>query len=63
MFVDTGQLWIWGDNKYGQQAKAPSVPSQPTPELLPADLFDGQKVTEVHSGWSHIIAKTGQFLL
>lgn len=51
-----GDLFLWGSNKHGQLATA--EPFLPSPALLRASLTDGEKVINVCSGWSHIVAQT-----
>ena len=45
-----GQLWCWGDNRYGQLGRPPSVPSPRRPTLMPT--LDGP-VSLASAGWLH----------
>lgn len=57
--TDQGQVFVWGCNKYGQCTQDPQVTSQVnTPYRVNQDLFGGQKVKVIRSGWTHLIAQT-----
>lgn len=56
-----GDLFLWGSNKHGQLTTTEPFLSSPTP--LRQSLLDGQKVINVWSGWTHIIAQTGTNVL
>ncbi|XP_029010060.1 secretion-regulating guanine nucleotide exchange factor isoform X2 [Betta splendens] len=51
-----GDLFLWGSNKHGQLTATDQFLSSPT--LLNRSLLDGEKVINVWSGWTHIIAQT-----
>uniref|UniRef100_I3JNF1 Secretion regulating guanine nucleotide exchange factor n=2 Tax=Oreochromis niloticus TaxID=8128 RepID=I3JNF1_ORENI len=51
-----GDLFLWGSNKHGQLTTTESFLSSPT--LLKRSLLDGEKVINVWSGWTHIVAQT-----
>ncbi|XP_078139294.1 secretion-regulating guanine nucleotide exchange factor isoform X2 [Centroberyx gerrardi] len=51
-----GDLFLWGSNKHGQLTATESF--SPSPTLLKRSLLDGERVTHVWSGWTHIVAKT-----
>ena len=56
---ESGNLFFWGCNKYGQSTQDPRTTSQVNvPYQLGANLFTG-KVVEIKSGWTHLVAKTG----
>lgn len=51
-----GELFLWGSNKHGQMASA--EPFLPSPSLLNRSLLKGEKVRNVCSGWTHVVAQT-----
>ncbi|XP_026166861.1 secretion-regulating guanine nucleotide exchange factor [Mastacembelus armatus] len=51
-----GDLFLWGSNKHGQLTTTEPFLSSPT--LLKRSLLDGEKVINVWSGWTHIVAQT-----
>ncbi|KAG7280978.1 hypothetical protein CRUP_016610, partial [Coryphaenoides rupestris] len=51
-----GDVFLWGSNKYGQMATNDCFSTYPT--LLNRSLLDGEAVTHVWSGWTHLVAKT-----
>lgn len=51
-----GDLYLWGSNKQGQLASTDRFLSSPT--LLTSPQFNGEKVRNVWSGWSHVVAQT-----
>lgn len=53
-----GDLFLWGSNKYGQLTTTEPFLSSPT--LLKRSLLGGEKVKNVWSGWTHIVAQTGE---
>lgn len=50
-------MFLWGSNKYGQMATNDCFSTYPA--LLNRSLLDGEAVTHVWSGWTHLVAKTG----
>jgi len=57
--IECGKIICWGDNKYGQLATSPEQSKHISdPYIIPTTLFDG-KVTDIQSGWTHMIAITG----
>ena len=59
-FSENGNVYIWGDNKYGQLGfPASEQKSLPTPQRLSADRFGHQEVVHLAVGWTHNIALTG----
>ncbi|KAM4733398.1 secretion-regulating guanine nucleotide exchange factor [Anableps anableps] len=54
--TEEGELFLWGGNKHGQLATA--EPFLPSPRLLNRSLLKGEKVMNVCSGWTHIVAQT-----
>ena len=61
ILLGTGKVAVWGDNKHGQLAMNPTThPQVNSPHVLPEDLFSHQHVTEIHSGWTHMVAVTGR---
>ena len=58
---DKGRIVIWGDNKHGQCCLDPGTePIVPKPRLIPQKMFENKAVSELHSGWTHLLAKTGK---
>ncbi|XP_034442932.1 secretion-regulating guanine nucleotide exchange factor isoform X2 [Hippoglossus hippoglossus] len=51
-----GDLFLWGSNKHGQLTTSEPFLSSPTP--LKRSLLGGEKVINVWSGWTHIVAQT-----
>ncbi|XP_053175684.1 secretion-regulating guanine nucleotide exchange factor [Scomber japonicus] len=51
-----GDLFLWGSNKHGQLTTTEPFLSSPT--LLKRSLLGGEKVKNVWSGWTHIVAQT-----
>lgn len=56
-----GDLFVWGSNKRGQLPT--SEPFLTTPTLVKRLLLVGEKVIHAWSGWTHIIAQTGETML
>ncbi|XP_036068231.1 secretion-regulating guanine nucleotide exchange factor isoform X2 [Oryzias melastigma] len=54
--TEEGELFLWGSNKHGQLGTSESF--LPSPSPLRRSLLNGEKVSNVWSGWSHIIAQT-----
>uniref|UniRef100_A0A8C7YEA9 Secretion regulating guanine nucleotide exchange factor n=1 Tax=Oryzias sinensis TaxID=183150 RepID=A0A8C7YEA9_9TELE len=54
--TEEGELFLWGSNKHEQLGTSESFLPSPTP--LRRSLLNGEKVSNVWSGWSHIIAQT-----
>lgn len=56
---ENGQLFVWGCNKYGQCTISPEVTAQVNaPHMVSPDLFEGEKVKVIQTGWTHFMAKT-----
>lgn len=55
---EDGDLFLWGSNKHGQLVSREPFLSSPTP--LKRSLLGGEKVLRVWSGWTHIVAQTGE---
>ncbi|XP_054632085.1 secretion-regulating guanine nucleotide exchange factor isoform X3 [Dunckerocampus dactyliophorus] len=51
-----GDLFLWGSNKHGQITT--TEPFLSTPTQLKRSLFGGEKVVNVWSGWTHLVAQT-----
>ncbi|KAL2093847.1 hypothetical protein ACEWY4_011159 [Coilia grayii] len=51
-----GDVLVWGSNKHGQLGHAD--PFLLLPVALDRSLFNGDRVTHIHSGWTHLIALT-----
>ncbi|XP_066522905.1 secretion-regulating guanine nucleotide exchange factor isoform X2 [Hoplias malabaricus] len=51
-----GDVFLWGSNKYGQLCT--KKPFLPIPTALDRTLLQGERVSAVHSGWTHLIALT-----
>ncbi|KAM4553537.1 secretion-regulating guanine nucleotide exchange factor [Fundulus diaphanus] len=54
--TEEGELFLWGSSKHGQLATA--EPFLPSPSLLNRSLLKGEKVMNVCSGWTHVVAQT-----
>ncbi|KAA0724600.1 Secretion-regulating guanine nucleotide exchange factor [Triplophysa tibetana] len=52
----TGDVFLWGSNKHGQLVS--DSPFLPLPVALDRSLLQRERVTDVHSGWTHVIAQT-----
>lgn len=55
---EDGDLFLWGSNKHGQLISRDPFLSSATP--VKRSLLGGEKVYHVWSGWTHIIAQTGE---
>ncbi|KAF5918891.1 hypothetical protein HPG69_005932 [Diceros bicornis minor] len=53
-----GELYVWGSNKHGQLASQAAF--LPVPQKIEAPCFQNEKVTAVWSGWTHLVAQTGE---
>ncbi|XP_074534459.1 secretion-regulating guanine nucleotide exchange factor [Halichoeres trimaculatus] len=51
-----GDLFVWGSNKHGQLISTEPFVSSPSP--VKPSLLGGEKVVNVWSGWTHIVAQT-----
>ncbi|XP_063052181.1 secretion-regulating guanine nucleotide exchange factor isoform X2 [Engraulis encrasicolus] len=51
-----GEVLVWGSNKHGQLVHAD--PFLLLPVALHHSLFNGDRVTHIHSGWTHLVALT-----
>ncbi|XP_036391381.1 secretion-regulating guanine nucleotide exchange factor isoform X1 [Megalops cyprinoides] len=51
-----GDLFVWGSNKQGQLGNTGTF--IPQPMLLDCTVMGGETVTEIWSGWTHLVAKT-----
>lgn len=58
VLADDGDLFLWGSNRFGQLATTQAFHSSPI--VLKRSLFKGEKVKSVWSGWTHIVAQTGE---
>ncbi|KAF4081527.1 hypothetical protein AMELA_G00162370 [Ameiurus melas] len=52
----SGDLFLWGSNKHGQLCRKETF--LPLPTALDRSLLNGESVSAVHSGWTHLIAQT-----
>ena len=58
---EKGEVLIWGCNKHGQCALDPAKSSQVNvPSVVDQTVFEGQMVTRIRSGWTHLLAQTGK---
>lgn len=55
---EDGDLFLWGSNKHGQLVSRDPFLSSATP--VKRSLLGGERVGGVWSGWTHIIAQTGE---
>lgn len=58
----SGQVFCWGSNQHGQCGRPPDAQSTEhqmfvTPQLI-GGLLSSVTVTQVHTGWSHLLAVT-----
>ncbi|KAH3886308.1 secretion-regulating guanine nucleotide exchange factor-like isoform X1 [Dreissena polymorpha] len=54
-----GSVLFWGCNKHGQGAVYPKVTQQiSVPMVIDQDLFGGERVKVIKSGWTHLLAQT-----
>lgn len=51
-------MYVWGSNKHGQLATEAAF--LPAPQKIEAHCFQNEKVTAVWSGWTHLVAQTGE---
>ncbi|XP_073687670.1 secretion-regulating guanine nucleotide exchange factor [Garra rufa] len=51
-----GDVFLWGSNKHGQLVSESLF--LPLPAALDRSLLQGERVTDVQSGWTHLVAKT-----
>ncbi|KAL3281467.1 hypothetical protein HHI36_004676 [Cryptolaemus montrouzieri] len=49
-----GIVLTWGENKFGQLGLDPTVESS----FVPVEAFSGEKLKEVHAGWTHTAVLT-----
>lgn len=56
--LENGDLFLWGSNKHGQLIS--SEPFLPSPTPVKTSLLDTEKVARVWSGWTHVVAQTGE---
>ncbi|XP_026877239.1 secretion-regulating guanine nucleotide exchange factor isoform X2 [Electrophorus electricus] len=52
----SGAVFLWGCNKHGQLCSTESFLALPT--LLDQSLVNGEKVSAIYSGWTHLVAQT-----
>ncbi|XP_052400223.1 secretion-regulating guanine nucleotide exchange factor isoform X1 [Carassius gibelio] len=51
-----GDVFLWGSNKHGQLVSESLF--LPLPVALDRSLLQGERVIDVHSGWTHLVAVT-----
>uniref|UniRef100_A0A8C1LJA0 Secretion regulating guanine nucleotide exchange factor n=1 Tax=Cyprinus carpio TaxID=7962 RepID=A0A8C1LJA0_CYPCA len=51
-----GDVFLWGSNKHGQLVSESHF--LPLPVALDRSLLQGERVIDVHSGWTHLVAIT-----
>ncbi|KAJ8002526.1 hypothetical protein DPEC_G00159820 [Dallia pectoralis] len=51
-----GDVFLWGCNKHGQLTGTKAF--LPRPVLLDRTALDGERVTDIQSGWTHLVAQT-----
>ncbi|XP_051975803.1 secretion-regulating guanine nucleotide exchange factor isoform X1 [Xyrauchen texanus] len=51
-----GDVFLWGSNKHGQLNS--ENPFLPLPVVLDKSLLQGERVTDIYSGWTHLVAQT-----
>lgn len=52
----TGDIFLWGSNKHGQLIG--DSPFLPLPAVLDRSVLRRERATDIHSGWTHVIAQT-----
>ncbi|XP_053092992.1 secretion-regulating guanine nucleotide exchange factor isoform X3 [Pangasianodon hypophthalmus] len=52
----SGEVFLWGSNKHGQLCRKETF--LPLPTALDRSLLNGERVSAIHSGWTHLIAQT-----
>lgn len=57
VFAGDGDMFLWGSNKHGQLATPEAF--LPSPSAVRRTLLGGEKVIHAWSGWTHIVAQTG----
>lgn len=58
VFAGDGDMFLWGSNKHGQLATTEAF--LPSPSAVERTLLGGEKVIDAWSGWTHIVAQTGE---
>lgn len=58
VFAGDGDMFLWGSNKHGQLATPGAF--LPSPSAVKPTLLGGEKVIHAWSGWTHIVAQTGE---
>lgn len=58
MCAEDGDLFLWGSNKHGQLTT--TEPFLVSPTAVKRSLLGEEKVIHVWSGWTHIVAQTGE---
>lgn len=53
-----GQVVVWGHNKHGQLARSPASVKKSKPIIVPKESFDLDCVTQLYTGWTHLLAIT-----
>lgn len=56
--LENGDLFLWGSNKHGQLLSSEPFLSSPAP--VKRSLLGGETVLHIWSGWTHIVAQTGE---
>lgn len=51
-----GELFLWGSNKHGQLISGSLF--LPLPVALDRSMLQDERVSDVHSGWTHLVAQT-----
>jgi hypothetical protein len=55
---------VWGCNRYGQLCQDPALCRQVNdPTILDQRLFDNERIVQVASGWTHMLALTSELML
>ncbi|KAK7491466.1 hypothetical protein BaRGS_00017295 [Batillaria attramentaria] len=55
--TDSGSVYMWGCNRFGQTSQDPSQTTQLTdPCCIPASVFSGVQVRHIACGWTHNLA-------
>lgn len=57
-FKDEGELYVWGSNKHKQLVSNDDFLLKP--QKIEAHYFFDEKVRKVWTGWTHMVAQTGE---
>ena len=65
-FIDTGHVYCWGSNQYGQCGRHTKAAEKnmhfSSPQIIGQALTE-VLISELKSGWSHLLAVSGEIQL